>query len=184
MKTGDIARRLGVSPKAIRDWISEFDAYFNESPTKQRVYSEEDYIVLATIAKFSHQGYGYASIHEKLKDGERVDVSEDITYGIDTRMIPAASVEQMMDATEVRLQLERVTTERDRLVEMVEDLQHQVEQKLDSQKQEYETKLDRQRDDYERKQDSLQKEIRVLLERVGRAEAQAEMLKDLLKKGD
>lgn len=176
MKTGDIARKLGVSSKTVRDWVIEFSEHFSESKTKQRIYTAEDYAILATIAKYSHEGHNLKSIREKLEDGERVSPEDDITYGLDTRMVPAASVEQMIDATEIRISLERVTYERDKLFEDMRGLQ----QKLEDQRQAYETKLESQRQTYESKMGEMEKDIRKMLERIGRAEAQAELLRDML----
>ena len=121
MKTGDLAKLFGVSDKTIRQWATEFSSFFSESKTKIRTYTEEDIVILATIAKYSHRGESYTTIRDRLESGERVDKPSEVTYGADMRMVPAAAVEQMIDATEIRMQLERMTVERDKLLELLQD---------------------------------------------------------------
>lgn len=121
MKTGDIARYFGVSERAVQRWVKEFEKYLTPSNTRHRVYSDDDMRVLAVVAKYSHESKTYDEIRERLEAGERVE-SEDLTplYGSDTRMIPAAALEATLDATEIRVELESVKLERDRLIEDLE----------------------------------------------------------------
>ena len=124
MKTGDIARLLGVSSTTIHNWIERFPDYFTGDSqgkrTKQRNYTDNDVLALATIAKLSADGHSLSEIGERLESGYRVDNPGVSNLGIDPRMIPAAAVEQMMDATEVRFELEHVRADRDRLVSLLE----------------------------------------------------------------
>lgn len=165
MKTGDIARLLGVSSTTIREWIARFPDFFSEQRTKQRQYTEADMLTLATIANLSADGHSLAEIENKLATGYRVEHPGVSNLGIDTRMIPAAAVEQMIDASELRTELEITKSERDKLAELleVERGEHQNTRK-----------------ELEQKKDVLNDRINQLIERAARAEMEAKMLRERL----
>jgi len=125
MKTGDLVRQFGVSSKTINRWVEEFEEYLSESArkvgTRQSVFNSDDFLVLATVHELSAGGLNFKGIHDRLAEGYRVDDTRASTVGYeDGRTVPAAAVEQLVDAAEIRAALERVTSERDKLLEMLE----------------------------------------------------------------
>lgn len=120
MKSGDLAKLLGVSAKTIRVWSDAYDDLLTVQKTKQRVFTEEDILVLSTVATLYHDGHSHPAIREKLDQGYRVEDPSVANFGVDTRVVPAAAVEQLIDGAEMRVELERITNERDRLLELLE----------------------------------------------------------------
>jgi DNA-binding transcriptional MerR regulator len=168
MKTGDLERQFGVSRQTIYNWIEHFSQYFGDGAkglrSKQRIFDSNDYIVLATIAELSREGMSYAAIAKQLQQGYRVDDPSAVTVGYtDGRMIPAAAVEQLVDAAEVRTYLAQVTADRDKLLEMLaeEKQAHQVSRE---------------------KVQSLQDEIARLQRELGRAEGELAYRRELEKR--
>lgn len=163
MKTGDLARLFGVSDNTIRTWISTFDEFFSNQAravnTKQRAYTEDDVIILATIAKLSADNYPHAVIKDKLKAGERVENPSEANFGVDTRMIPAAAMEQVIDSVELRVEIEQIRSERDRLLIELASRDEKIEQ------------LQQENKDLGER---LQSEIKDLQRALGRAEGRLE----------
>lgn len=119
MKPGDLVKKFGVSDQTIRRWSTEFSDYLSPNQGRHRTYTADDYIVMATIYYlYSQEGLKTDGIHKQLSKGFRVDVEDiaDIGYG-DGRMVPAAVVEQVIDSSEMRAELELLRSERDRLIE-------------------------------------------------------------------
>lgn len=145
MKSGDLVKKFGVSDQTIRRWAGEFEDYLSEQTGRHRVYTADDYIVMATINYlYNDEGLNTNGVRDKLKSGFRVDEDDIATIGYsDGRMVPAAAVEQLVDASEVRVALERMTAERDRLLDQLEQLQSdhkqekvKLESKIDELQQE------------------------------------------------
>lgn len=166
MRTGELEKLFGVSATTIRNWISEFENHLSEQArkvgTKQRTFTEDDILTLATIAKLSADGLGYTDIHERLQAGERVEHPQVANYGVDVRMVPAAAVEQIIDSTETRIELERARAESDQLSIALE----QTLQRL--------SEVEAREQNALQKIEALQNLIADLRERVGRAEAALE----------
>ena len=157
MKTGELEKLFGVSGTTIRNWVNEFEAFLSPSDTRIRQYTEADILVLATVAKFSQAGFTYPQIRERIQAGERVDHPGESNFGVDTRMIPAAAVEQIIDSTELKIELETIKNERDRLLMLTE----KQTEKLESQDQRIE---------------ALQNKISELERALGKAEGRLEEL--------
>jgi len=161
MNKKQLEAKLNVSHTTIYKWIKRFDSYFSDAARSgRREYSQEDLDILATIASLSIEGLNYDAIEKRLDSGERV-AFEETTLGVDSRMIPAVAVEQMLDATEIRIELEQVRAERDKLYSMLEEI------KADFSKE-------------REKNEALLREMGQIQERAARAEAQVEMLKEIL----
>jgi DNA-binding transcriptional MerR regulator len=133
MKIGDLEKKFGVSGTSIRRWIESFSDFLSDESQKidlrQRRFTEQDYIILATINYLSKKGEAFANIREKLEGGFRVDDGTIASLGYsDGRMVPAVVVEQVIDSTEVRMQLERVSAERDKLLDMLENAQREIKE--------------------------------------------------------
>jgi len=171
MKIGETATLLGVSDNTVRNWVSEFEDFFSPNARKergrQRTFTEADVLVLATIATLRNDALEFSEIQKRLNAGFRVEHPGVANFGVDTRMVPTAAVEQLIDATELRIELEQVRVERDKLLDMIEQLQFRLEKAETSHKAETTT---------------LQKRIEDLIERAARAEMEAMMLREQLGK--
>lgn len=166
MKTGDIVRKFGVSEATVRRWMTDFQEFLSERQGRQRNYTHDDYLTIATIHQLFQSGLTQKSVKEKLREGYRVnaeDISE-IGYS-DGRMVPAVVVEQVIDSANLRAELEQVKYERDRLMEL---LKHSEKVRSDLQ------------NELSEKVGQLQQEIGRLQRELGRAEARAEIYKENL----
>jgi len=111
MKTGDIVKLLGVSDTTIRRWIKEFEPLFSDharqADSKHRSFTASDYLILATVKTLSHDNLPLAEIRKRLNEGYRVEDTSAATAGYeDGRMVPAAAVEQIIDASAIRAELD------------------------------------------------------------------------------
>src|SRR5215470_17720668 len=75
-KTGDIAIRFGLHPDTVRDWIDMFEDFFSVGARRgsgtQRVFTEQDEIVINTINELRKQRVDFEVIRARLAGGERL----------------------------------------------------------------------------------------------------------------
>lgn len=167
MKTGDVAKLFGVSNTTINQWQRRFAGYLSEKKGRQRIYDQNDVLVLATVARLSADGHSLAEINNQLEDGYRVEDVGAANFGIDHRMIPAAAVEQIIDAAELRTELEQVKAERDKLAVFFQNAQETA------------AKWEEKHNESSAKITELQDKIATLERQLGRAEVKAEQLDEL-----
>ena len=136
MRTGDLAKQFGVSNTTVQEWSRLYSDFLSPKRGVQRVYDENDLLVLATVAYYRHQSESHEDITARLERGERVDDAGTANFGIDTRMVPAAAVEQIIDGTEMRVELELVKQERDQLAETLKRAEERYEKLQDTSKEE------------------------------------------------
>lgn len=106
MRINEITAKLGISPQSLSNWIKRHDTFFSEgAKLKRRQLTERDLDILATINRLSNDGVSHEDIANQLANGE-LDSFEDVTVGIDMRMIPTMAAEQMIDASQIRKELE------------------------------------------------------------------------------
>lgn len=118
MKTSDLVLKFGVSDATIRRWTERFEAYLSPKAGLQRRYTEHDYQVMATIHTLSQKNYTWETIEEQLKEGKLVPVGQIPSIGYEEgKMVPAAVVDQVIDAAQLKAQLVEVTAHRDLLIE-------------------------------------------------------------------
>lgn len=134
MKSGDLVKQFGVSHTTITRWVNEFAEYLSESAKgvnqKQKTFTSDDFLVIATIHQLSVDGLSLVEIGGKLKSGYRVENITSATIGYDDgRMVPASAMEQIIDATGVAAELMAVKSERDKLVDMLEASQEKLTEK-------------------------------------------------------
>jgi DNA-binding transcriptional MerR regulator len=132
VKTGDLAKLFGVSQTTITRWIDEFSDFMTDRAQKigvsQRAYTEADILALATVAKLSvEDGLRFPQIKERMQAGERVEHPGVANFGVDHRVVPAQAVENLVDASVLRNELEQVKIERDRLIELVSKFEDKIE---------------------------------------------------------
>lgn len=178
MKTGDLERKFGVSGTTIRRWTETYKEFLSIEArghdSRQRTITESDYLVLATINKLSNERASTEEIKTKLREGFRVEVEDIATIGyVDSRLVPAAVVEQVIDASELRIELAIVAKERDKLLVLLEKVQDKLE--ATEEKLAVVEKESRLREEALRhEKESLEKELRELMLRVGKAEGKLE----------
>jgi len=172
MKSGDLQKAFGIGATTIKNWCDEFAEYLSDGAramdSRHRRFTESDYIALATVAELSQkQKLPYQAIHEKLQGGYRVENPGAWTIGYeDGRMVPAAAVEQIIDASEIRVELEIIRAERDRLANMLSDSIEKASTLEDKNEQ-----LTKRLIELERELGALQREL-------GRAETEAKILRE------
>jgi DNA-binding transcriptional MerR regulator len=165
MKTGDLVKQFGVSDTTIRRWVAEFGEYLSSNAqqihSKHRSFTADDFLVLATIHVLSKEGYSLSAINDKLGQGYRVEDVSAATVGYtDGRMVPATAIEQIIDAAEIRVELESLKIERDRLLdELGTERQRNIEK--------------------DQRIEQLQKDIRELQRELGRAEGELSYRREL-----
>lgn len=68
---------IGVSPSQIRKWTKTYARFLSEeatpSPGQQRLYNQDDLLVLSTIATMRQQLTEYSAIEEALEEGKRIE---------------------------------------------------------------------------------------------------------------
>jgi|GEM_PF-5292512 len=174
-KTGDVVRQLGINRDAISRWMRHFKDFMSPQEGRNYRITNDDFVVLATIKELSDKNLRLDDIYTKLSDGYRVKELDAYVLPID--MIP---LKQAVDATNIKAELEILTNERDRLLDMVQDLQANLDMQT-AKMEELQNKLDTVRDDMYEKNKEEREKILTLTERAARAEAQVEMLREILK---
>lgn len=172
MKSGDLVKQFGISNQTVRRWVEQFGDYLSDDAravnAKQSVFNADDFLVMATIKKLSTEGLSLSAIADRLAEGYRVEDISAATVGYeDGRMVPAAVVEQVVDAAGVRVELEVIKAERDKLLELLEQTQQ---------------RLDETSDQWRREKDELQKQIAELQRALGQAEGELNLRRDQEKK--
>lgn len=171
MKTGDLVKKFGVSDATIRRWASTFNTFLSTGEGRHRNFTYDDFLVMATIHQLSGQGYTLELIQQKLKDGYRIEENSIDQIGYpDGRMVPAAVVEQVIDASEIRVQLEQIKSDRDRLITLLQ----QAQEKLDQMEREARQREEAIRREKDTQIEALQSEIKELQRALGRAEGRLE----------
>jgi len=174
MKIKELLQQLGTTNTTLARWITEFDSFFSTgAKQRQREFTEEDFGVLAAIAKLSRDGMNYDAIRSRLAAGYRESLST-VNFGVDTRLVPAAAMEQIIDSAELKVELENIRQDRDRLVAYVERLEKQLDDK--------DKKMEQIRDTYSAQIVELHKQITELSERAGKAEGELNYRRELDKR--
>jgi len=173
MKTGDLSKLFGVNEATIRNWTEQFSGFLSNSARKintgQRMFDESDMLVMATVASLRNENVSLEDIQHRLEAGERVEHPGVANFGVDTRMVPAAAVEQIIDATELKTELAQVKAAYQQALEILdrERVQH-----------------GQAREKFENKIDALQEEIKKLQREIGQLEGELNYRRSLEEKGN
>jgi DNA-binding transcriptional MerR regulator len=146
MKTGELAKRLGIHASTVRSWASDYAAFLSPKPAGKdagspRNFSEQDAQVLTTVANMREKGFGHDAIEAALAIDTiestpeppsaqtipaspplpplRPDASETPlpTLKPDETIVPVAQVQRTLDEfRHLQKDLERVEAERDRIL--------------------------------------------------------------------
>lgn len=128
MRSGELARRLGVSDPLIRKWSGQYAQYLTKRagrprPGQEREFDDSDQLVMATVAHLRDEGLGHDQIEQQLADGWRVehvpplpdpDVDE-ARRRVD--LVPADRLARAMDRIDqLQVEVDRLIAERDKAV--------------------------------------------------------------------
>lgn len=116
-----IGKHLSVSDATIRNWSAEFSAYLSPgsqtaAPGEIRTFTQDDLVILETVAALRQQNLSYADIHERLAAGERIEIDAppiDVKPGQETAVTIAAfqstlqNYETRLDKIQQRLEDEQ-----------------------------------------------------------------------------
>jgi len=160
MKTGEIAKMMGVSPRTITNWTEqdELQPYFSDQARLtdgfQRECSSEDIMVINTIRLQKNRRNTWADVAVILSTGHR-ETELPITAALTKSISPADHVAQMM----------LIKAERDTALAQLQDAMFEIERARKETKEKDTT-------------------INELYKRLGRLEAQVEMLQARLEDRD
>ena len=78
-RAGELAKRLDVHPNTIRSWSDDFESLLSQgaigrAPGAKRRFTDDDALILATIADMRNDGIGFDDIRAAIENGKRVDV--------------------------------------------------------------------------------------------------------------
>ena len=166
MKTGEVAKMMGLNPKTITNWTDQEDlaVYFSDDARRvdetssQREYSEEDVIVINTIRVHKTRQNTWKDVANLLATGHReteLPISATLTKSIS----PADQVAAMM----------LVKAERDTALAQLQDAIFEIE---------------RLRKELKEQRETSNKEIIDLNRQIARLELRLEMLKEQLSDDD
>jgi len=132
MRTGQVAEQFGITTQALRDWIKDYGEYLSDSAkavnSRFAEIKEGDFLVLATVHNLVHkEKMAHKDAKVRIASGYRIDDIE--AYQIEPDFVPVPAVEQLIDATDIRINLEQVTKERDMLRELL-DREHTEKREL------------------------------------------------------
>ena len=128
MRSGEIAKLLGVDSSTIRRYTIEYGRFLSNRAGAVRTYTADDYAVVATIRHLYQSGYSGREIVQQLEDGFRVDTTDMTVVGLlDSRVIPVTVAEQMVDASSIRAEVESLRAERDRLAALLSGKDEKIE---------------------------------------------------------
>ena len=165
MRSGELAKLLGVADQTLLNWMKEKEVKhlfsreaLGSAGSVQRIYTEEDAIILNSIRELRSTGTNdWREIAKLLSDGFRILEFPKNALITDTRVIPVPMAEQ---AT----QLAQVLQERDSALERATELSKELEDE---------------RAGHKKDNEQSQSELRRLEREIGKLEGRIEeMLKD------
>ena len=164
MKTGEVAKMMGLNPKTITNWTDQDDLapYFSEDARRddgsggQREYLEEDILVINTIRIHKTRQNTWRDVAKILETGHR-EVDMPITATLTKSISPADQVAAMM----------LIKAERDTALAQLQDSMFEIE---------------RLRKELKEQREDSGKEIIELNRQIARLELRLEMITEELKK--
>lgn len=163
MKTGEMAKRLYQSPSNIRTWADQYAEFLSErgagiAPGAARRFNPDDQLVMATIAHLRNEGKSHDAIHETLAEGWRVEEVPGAPNAARQRAVESSS---LVPASQLQVVTERALffeEERRRL------LQKSAQERA--------------------KHEELVEEIRELERKLGEAQGEIKVLRELIERQD
>lgn len=125
-KAGDLGKRLGVHPNTLRNWSDsdEYQPFLSASakgraPGAKRRFTDQDAVVLATIAHHRNEGLRSDQIIKILESGQHTALPElpnaaEVEARENVALVPLAEYNRALDTLRIKqAELERVIDERD-----------------------------------------------------------------------
>lgn len=164
MKTGDVAKMMGLNPKTITNWTDQEDLapFFSEEARRedgrgtQREYTEADVLVINTIRLHKTRQNSWRDVAKILATGHR-EVELPITATLTKTISPADQIAAMM----------AIKSERDTALAQLQDAMFEIERLRKEMKEQHE---------------SANREIIALNREIARLELRIEILSEELKK--
>ena len=180
IRSGEIARILGIDRSTVTDWtdMELFKKYFSETAFSQgkmhRRYNETDLVVLNTIRHFRAQNMDFDDIGQQLEAGNRAEE------------LPLSAASVQISPVETVTRAIQLAAERDAALQQVQSLQEQIEEKeqliqtLRDENKEALEKAHQERDELREKlmREMIDERGRLSLE-IGKLQAQLEILKEM-----
>jgi DNA-binding transcriptional MerR regulator len=124
MKTGEIAKMMGLNPKTITNWTDQKDLnYFftdgarrNDESSSQRDYADEDVLVINTIRVHKTRQNTWSDVAQILHTGHR-ETDLPITASLTKTISPADQLASMM----------AIKAERDTALAQLQDATFEIE---------------------------------------------------------
>ncbi len=189
MRTGELAKTLGVSDQTLINWMSrpEISKFMSESAlaqggNTQRIYLESDVLILNTVRMMRAKGVdNWDEIRDLLDSGYREQEYPQNAIVTDNRTIPMLQAKQAADYAVV-------VHERDAAIELANRLEDQLKaaiererelrESLDQARKElerkYEEKAEKLADEYKGRESELRTKYENLLREIGRLEGAIE----------
>lgn len=173
MKTGEIAKIIGVDRKTIRNWIDDYGLQDFFSPSArgedgqvQRTLTEADVLVLNTIRSLKANGiHNWNAIRTHLEAGHRETEFPLNAIAVDTRTITVEQAQQSARAL-------ATMAERDAALKRVSELEAEIEELRAAN-----AALENEKDDIKEK---LMREIMDLHRAIGKLEGKLEFYREQL----
>jgi DNA-binding transcriptional MerR regulator len=128
-KAGEVSKRIGVHGNTVRNWSSEYADFLTPEAVgsgsgSRRRFTDQDALVLATIADLRAKGFTREQVIAALQAGRLKDslpnlpAPEEEAARRDVALVPVAQLQRALDEVQrVRDELDRVIAERDRALE-------------------------------------------------------------------
>lgn len=173
MKTGEIAKILGLDVSTVRKWIdtSNFSRFFSPSARGEhgnahRFLTESDVLVLNTIRTLRTRDHAdWDAIVAYLDSGQREQEFPENAISVDIRTIPVPQAEQAARTL-------AMMAERDAALQKVNELNDYVK-RLEQEREELRERLTREK---EQVKEQLMREIMELMLKIGRLEGRLEQI--------
>jgi DNA-binding transcriptional MerR regulator len=199
MKTGELAKLLGVSDQTLINWMSRpeikpfmSEAALGEGGNTQRIYTESDVLVLNTVRMLRTVGsQDWNEIQKELEQGRREQEFPQNAIITDTRTIPMPQAKQAADyavvvyerdsarelAKELKAQLEEA-------VQRARELEDKYQEKVQQLDDKYQEKVQQLIEQHKQEESEIREKYEKLLREIGRLEGINEMIRPNDRKTD
>jgi DNA-binding transcriptional MerR regulator len=138
VKSGNLAKRLEVSPATIRSWADEYSDHLSaqaapDATGAARKFDDRDQVIMATVADGRNQGLNHEQIHELLNAGKTVEelpelpTEEEEQARADIELVPITELKRALDlARTYETERDRLQVERDKALEESNRLRDEI----------------------------------------------------------
>ena len=161
ISSSDAARVIGKTSQTIRNWTTEFEAYFSPLATmdsRNRLYTPDDLEVLTLIKAMRDRNFRPEEIEEALERGERVELD---TMPRPPKQTISSNQNKQLQTQQLQIELKLTQDELERTQGELKKLQAQLteNQAIREEKIRLETRLEVIREQYEAQITTLREQI-------------------------